>query len=47
MLKFLLVAAIILVVAILTVLAYAATRPGRLRVERQVRIQAPAAAILR
>lgn len=45
MLKFLLIAAIILVVAILAVLAYAATRPGRLRVERQARIQAPAAAI--
>ncbi|WEK49995.1 MAG: SRPBCC family protein [Candidatus Kaistia colombiensis] len=45
MLKFILIATILLVVAITAVLAYAATRPGSLRVERQARIQAPAATI--
>ncbi|WP_336800734.1 SRPBCC family protein [Kaistia sp. MMO-174] len=42
MLRFLLVAAIVLVAAIGVVLAYAATRPDHFRVERQARIQAPA-----
>ena len=45
MLKLLLIVAIVVVVVIAAVLAYAATRPGTLRVERQARIQAPAAAI--
>lgn len=42
MLKIILIAAIVLVVAAGAVLAYAATRPDTFRVERQARIQAPA-----
>jgi uncharacterized protein YndB with AHSA1/START domain len=42
MLKIILIAAIVLVVAVGAVLAYAATRPDTFRVQRQARIQAPA-----
>lgn len=46
MLKFLLIAAALLVVVVAGVVAYAATRPDRMHVARQARIQAPAERIL-
>jgi uncharacterized protein YndB with AHSA1/START domain len=42
MLKFIAIAAVLLVVVMGAVVAYAATRPDHMRIQRQARIQAPA-----